>query len=450
MPPAEEEKKKAGTARGAPVSNGTHELHEDSFVLSLAPVRTSFLYQFLLAFVPVVLVIVSVIVRGILESLFEVGSSSISSAVPATLAPFTTGVVSGYSASIADATTITILLIAPVGIFLLVMAIGWAMRATALWTGALLTLALSGCAALVLTPVPGSAAAWGNYGILYLQWVTFLVQPFSIVAAALVILGTEKFRRSIEYRITPKGIRIRGGFASLQEHIIPHGQVGRVVFEQDYFGALCNYATLIPYTTTRWGTETSIRGIGAAGQKNNTIIGMGYARGREEGSRHPLDCLFGVPDPIHVQEILSEFMCRADGRGEEQVAYLKKLYEVSVEQAQAVPDALLRMSARETAAGRPSPAGNPGFAGAGGNACGTGPVIRVTELDPPGARALSTDDSVREIPPLAGTTGRPVTTPAPAPESPLDQLGKLAGLRDAGIITDEEFAAKKAELLRRV
>ena len=46
-------------------------------------------------------------------------------------------------------------------------------------------------------------------------------------------------------------------------------------------------------------------------------------------------------------------------------------------------------------------------------------------------------------------------TPERPPEAaaafdPLAQLERLAGLRDRGIVTPEEFAATKAELLRRL
>jgi hypothetical protein len=37
--------------------------------------------------------------------------------------------------------------------------------------------------------------------------------------------------------------------------------------------------------------------------------------------------------------------------------------------------------------------------------------------------------------------------PAPATPDPLDQLKKLAELRDSGVLTEEEFATQKARLL---
>lgn len=48
--------------------------------------------------------------------------------------------------------------------------------------------------------------------------------------------------------------------------------------------------------------------------------------------------------------------------------------------------------------------------------------------------------------PVAAAPAAPA--PAPAVENDLvTQLKQLAGLRDAGILTEEEFAAKKAQLL---
>ncbi|MBA2418861.1 MAG: SHOCT domain-containing protein [Nocardioidaceae bacterium] len=46
----------------------------------------------------------------------------------------------------------------------------------------------------------------------------------------------------------------------------------------------------------------------------------------------------------------------------------------------------------------------------------------------------------------------PVTATAPAPQAadPIEQLRKLGELRDAGVLSEEEFAAKKADILSRM
>ena len=49
---------------------------------------------------------------------------------------------------------------------------------------------------------------------------------------------------------------------------------------------------------------------------------------------------------------------------------------------------------------------------------------------------------------MVGGPGQPVTANAPGPASVADELAKLAHLRDIGALTDEEFAAQKARLLR--
>ncbi len=62
------------------------------------------------------------------------------------------------------------------------------------------------------------------------------------------------------------------------------------------------------------------------------------------------------------------------------------------------------------------------------------------------------DDDASELPPAAPP--EPTPEPAAAPRSAADQLGetleRLAGLRDKGLITPEEYDAKKRELLERM
>ena len=44
----------------------------------------------------------------------------------------------------------------------------------------------------------------------------------------------------------------------------------------------------------------------------------------------------------------------------------------------------------------------------------------------------------------------PPAPPGAPPGDAMEQLKKLGELRDAGVVTSEEFEAKKAELLRRM
>ena len=56
------------------------------------------------------------------------------------------------------------------------------------------------------------------------------------------------------------------------------------------------------------------------------------------------------------------------------------------------------------------------------------------------------------VAPMPQAAAAPVTATAPAPQAadPLEQLRKLGELRDAGVLSEEEFAAKKADILSRM
>ena len=59
--------------------------------------------------------------------------------------------------------------------------------------------------------------------------------------------------------------------------------------------------------------------------------------------------------------------------------------------------------------------------------------------------AVAHPSSAAVTPPLATSAAAP-----PSAEDPYEQLAKLAKLRDAGVVTEDEFAAKKQELLERM
>jgi len=422
---------------------------DGSVLLSTGPESASFMYKYLMALSPIILVIVCIFLQPILENMSHIASSSLTSAVPGSMGPYATGVLNQYSSPMTDATNITILMIAPVGIFICFAAIGWVMRLTELWTSTALTLGLSGVTGIVMATYGGGSPVSGNFMLLLLQWIAYLVQPFCIVAAGIVILATEKFRRSIQYTITKEGLWIRGGFMGIQEHMIPHHQIGRIVFEQDFLGAMFNYGTLIPQSITRWGAETSFRGIGATGQKDNIGLGIGYATGREEGSRYPLDCLYGISDPKKAQKIFTGLISRHEMREEEQVSYLKKIYETNAAGTTTggsgtrptVPTASTGPGVKDDTSKRPIDGKTQEYS--------ESTIIRIRDIDTPTTPTGPVTGTMREIPPSVKTPDIPLQGTPPA-DPVFDQIKKLAELRDKGIITEQEFTAKKTELLKRI
>jgi hypothetical protein len=97
--------------------------------------------------------------------------------------------------------------------------------------------------------------------------------------------------------------------------------------------------------------------------------------------------------------------------------------------------------------------------------CGSRPQLRLAKFPDRGdlRRCLGVWDSVmsgplRDIPRrgayVAASLRPGSSAPSPVPATPqsdvMEQLRQLGSLRDAGVLTEDEFDAKKAELLRRI
>jgi membrane protein YdbS with pleckstrin-like domain len=276
----------------------------DSPVLfSARPEALSFLYRYIFSFTPVLLVMLCIGLRGVLDSMFLAASPLVPtlSPVPAPASDVSSAAMAQYlgmmnssTAGYGELAAITILLVVPVGIFLLAAVIGSELRQTQVWTGSALALVLSSGAAYVLAGSPSFSMA---YLLLLLQWIAFLVQPFGIAASGIVLFGTEIFRRSVRYVITPDAVVIRGGIFRKVEQTLPHHRISMVSFEHDLIGSRFNYGTVIPQSSTsRDGAVSSDTGAGYAGSAG--------------ASRDPLASLFGIPDPKAAQRIIESRMNR--------------------------------------------------------------------------------------------------------------------------------------------
>jgi membrane protein YdbS with pleckstrin-like domain len=298
---------------GGSAGNGT--TGDSPALYSARPQAMSFLSRYLLSFTPVVLVLLCIPVRGILDSLVPAASRMfpVLSPVPATPSSAVSsaamaqymGLMGFSTAGFGDYTAIMILLITPVSIFLLAAVIGSSLRQTAVWAGPVLTLVLSSGAAFVLA---GNFSLTSPYFVQFLQWIAFLVQPFSIVVSVLVLGGTEKFRQSISYTITPDAVWIRGGVLTHVEQGIPHHRIGSVIFEQGIIGSRFNYGTIIPRSTASDKETIPFGWLGGLGQNTNT----GPGGGSIGTSRGPLDCLSGIPDPKTALQLIETMIYRKD------------------------------------------------------------------------------------------------------------------------------------------
>ena len=284
-------------------------------LLTTNPDSKGFIFKYILCLTPVFLVIISWIVRIIIYGIITVYFPSLISSL------------TRFVPNMNDVTNGTVLLIAPIGIFVVFICIGWVLRLPEVWTGSALALGSSGVIGVLLVRGVGALAMSANSVIDLLQWIGFLIQPLSVIAAVIIIAWTEQFRRSIRYTITKEGLRITGGVWRRQEHMIPHHQIGRVVMEQDRLASLFQVGTIIPIGTTPGGSEMPLRGMGIGGRKDNAGAGLWYAKARQEGSRYPLDCLYGIREPQKAMALLEKMIYRPAEREEEQVSDLKKNFE---------------------------------------------------------------------------------------------------------------------------
>ncbi|MFF7969747.1 SHOCT domain-containing protein [Streptomyces sp. NPDC007905] len=81
--------------------------------------------------------------------------------------------------------------------------------------------------------------------------------------------------------------------------------------------------------------------------------------------------------------------------------------------------------------------------------------FRVPHDAAPGIKSLLTDLILGRYPapgpaPVATPYPTPAAPPTPRTATPVEQLQQLAQLREAGILSEEEFTAKKAEILARM
>jgi hypothetical protein len=255
-----------------------------ALVLRTGPHPAGFLSRYLFAFTPLVLFMVSFILTGLMRGLL---GGSFTSAMQ--------GPAGAVLAGMADLMEVSILLAAPVGIYLTFVLIGWMIGSTEMWEGSALALGLATVGGIVLVTISPETSLNRVLDLLY--WVAYLAGGASLVTVILVLGFTEQFRRSISYTITREGLFLGGGVFRQQEHMLPWHQIGGLLLEQGLLGKLSGTGTIIP-------------------------LGKGEAagEGRKAGkgiSRSPLHCLSGVKEPGLIMEFLRELITRPRGEVEE-------------------------------------------------------------------------------------------------------------------------------------
>ncbi len=265
-------------------------------ILTSQPAMRGFIFKYLLGVTPIFLTGLSLlalpvlhdIVRGFPPSLVN----SLHMAVP----------------NLPELIEICILILAPVAIFLFFIWLGDIIRRPEIWIGAGLTLLLSITGAMVSVHGTGMPILSSGYLLTLLQWVSYLVQPFSIIAAGIVIAGTEAFRRTLHYTLTRDVIIITGGIWNQIENVIPLHQIERIGLVQGRLGKLMNFGTIVPAGKVFGLSETDMTGrYEERDMLHPDTDQVSHVRW-QKGSHNPLLCLYGILNPDDTKARIEKAM----------------------------------------------------------------------------------------------------------------------------------------------
>jgi len=273
----------------------THAIY-GPVLLETHPSAQGFLSRYLLCLTPLVLAGISVLILTYLQAILTASSVSVVHSLE-TIVPELPAFIE-----------ITVLLIAPVGIFLFFIFIGDATNNPEIWIGAALTMLLSVIGASYIVLTSGLPTVTTPFLLSLFRWIAYFVQPASIVATVLVLIGTELFRRSIRYTLYGDLVRITGGVWTPVEHLIAYKQIGRIMVKQNWFNRLIHIGSLLFAGAMYHGMDTGRTDSG--GLPGTESLLSGYTLISPESVHSPLDCLYGIKAPEKAKELLEQKILR--------------------------------------------------------------------------------------------------------------------------------------------
>ena len=269
----------------------THAIY-GQVLLETYPSARGFLSRYLLCLTPVVLAGFSVLVLTFMMNMLSESSASVVRSL-GTIAPELPAYIE-----------ITILLIAPIGIFLFFIFLGDLTSHAEIWIGAALTMLISGIGALYIVMTSAEPTLTTPFLLLLFRWIAYLVQPASVAATVLVLLGTELFRRSIHYTLYGDLVRITGGIWTPVEHLIAYKQIGRIKLKQNWFNRLIHVGSILFAGAMYHGMDAGI--TDSSGLPGTESLLSGYTLVSPESVHSPLDCLYGIKNPEQAKELLEQ------------------------------------------------------------------------------------------------------------------------------------------------
>ena len=163
----------------------------------------------------------------------------------------------------------------------------------------------------------------------------------SLTAAVgfLGLFSVNTYRRSFTYYLTNNRIVLKSNFLmNRSERQVRYNHIEDIKMEQGVVGTILGYGTVLPLTGSGLGTGSDesmvIAGSGAEVKGLGSIGLAGGSRSSSKKIRHnPHDCLFGVPSPSKVRDLITENIQSDTG-----VEHLKNIKELLSKQEESIED----------------------------------------------------------------------------------------------------------------
>ncbi|MAW93428.1 MAG: hypothetical protein CMA32_02915 [Euryarchaeota archaeon] len=140
----------------------------------------------------------------------------------------------------------------------------------------------------------------------------WFIPSLTAVIGFLGMFSVNAYRRSFTYYLTNNRIVLRSSFLmNNSERQVRYNHIEDIKMEQGVFGTIFGYGTVLPLTGSGLGTGTDesmmVAGSGAEVKGLGSIGLAGGSRSSSKRIRHnPHDCLFGVPSPSKVRDLITE------------------------------------------------------------------------------------------------------------------------------------------------
>ena len=180
-------------------------------------------------------------------------------------------------------------------------------------------------------------AIMGIIVLSYHQWKMEDTMEFGLwfipgITAAIGLIGllsVDAYRRSFTYYLTDNRIVLQSSFLmNRSERQVRYNHIEDIKMEQGIVGTIMGYGTVLPLTGSGLGTGSDesmvIAGSGAEVKGLGSVGLLGGSRTSSKRIRHnPHDCLYGVPQPSKVRDLITENIQSDTG-----VEHLKNIQEL--------------------------------------------------------------------------------------------------------------------------